>query len=413
VARDVGRLKARTVVTRTKPGYYSDGGGLYLKVSGAAGRSWVFRYRVAGRLREMGLGSAHTVSLADARQAATECRKLRVQGVDPIDARLNERTRTKLETASGMMFRECAERYIAAHRVGWRNPKHAEQWRNTLATYAFPIFGDLPVQAIDLGLVMKAIEPIWAAKTETASRLRGRIENVLDWAATRGYRKGDNPARWRGHLENLLPKRTKVQRVEHHAALAYSQVGTFIEALRGQPGMAALALEFCILTATRTSETIGAQWGEIDLDGVVWTIPAERIKAGKEHRVPLSAPAVAILRKLAAARSSDFVFAGGKPGKPLSNMALLALLKRMGRPDLTVHGFRSAFRDWGAELTNFPREVCEMALAHAIGDKVEAAYRRGDLFSKRRQLMEAWARYCLTPRSQGEVVSLVRSGHAE
>jgi hypothetical protein len=221
------------VETRRQPGYYSDGGGLYLKVSGAAGRSWVFRYRVDGRLREMGLGSAHTISLSDARQAATECRKLRVRGFDPIDARRKERSLSKLETASGMTFRECAERYIAAHKAGWRNAKHAEQWRNTLATYAFPIFGNLPVRAVDLGLVMKAIEPIWATKTETASRLRGRIENILDWASTRGYRQGDNPARWRGHLENLLPKRTKVQSVRHHAALPYRQVGTFMEALRG------------------------------------------------------------------------------------------------------------------------------------------------------------------------------------
>ena len=406
MAREVGRLKARTAETRTKPGYYSDGGGLYMKVSGGAGRSWVFRYRVAGKLREMGLGSAHTISLAEARETALACRRMRVQGIDPIDARRSERTRGKLEAAAGMSFRECAERYIAAHQAGWRNAKHAEQWRSTLATYAFPIFGDLPVQAVDLGLVLKVIEPIWATKTETASRLRGRIENILDWAATRGYRAGDNPARWRGHLDNLLPKRTKVQRVEHHAALPYAQIGTFIETLRGQPGVAALALEFCILTATRTSETIGARWQEVDLHDAVWTVPAERIKASKEHRVPLSKPAVTILQKLAAARGSDFVFPGGKPGKPLSNMALLALLKRMGRPDLTVHGFRSAFRDWAAEQTNFPHEVCEMALAHAISDKVERAYRRGDLFAKRRQLMEAWARFCLTPSlANSEVIA--------
>lgn len=396
MARDVGRLSARTVETRKKPGYYSDGGGLYLKVSGGAGRSWVFRYRVAGKLREMGLGSEHTISLADARQAAAECRKLRLRGSDPIEVRRQERTQAKLGAAS-MTFRQCAERYIAAHQAGWRNAKHTSQWRNTLATYAFPVFGDLPVQAIDVGLVMKVVEPLWPTKTETASRLRGRIENVLDWALARGYRQGDNPARWRGHLDNLLPRRSRVQKVEHHAALSYDEVGAFIEVLQRQEGVAAMALEFCILTATRTSETIGARWQEVDLGEAVWMIPADRIKAGKEHRVPLSKPAVAILQKLAVARSSDFVFPGGKPGRPLSNMALLALLRRMERPDLTVHGFRSAFRDWAAERTNFPREVCEMALAHTIGDKVEAAYRRGDLFSKRRQLMEAWARYCLTP----------------
>ena len=396
MARDVGRLSARTVETRKKPGYYSDGGGLYLKVSGGAGRSWVFRYRVAGKLREMGLGSEHSISLADARQAAAECRKLRLRGSDPIEVRRQERTQAKLGAAS-MTFRQCAERYIAAHQAGWRNAKHTSQWRNTLATYAFPVFGDLPVQAIDVGLVMKVVEPLWPTKTETASRLRGRIENVLDWALARGYRQGDNPARWRGHLDNLLPRRSRVQKVEHHAALSYDEVGAFIEVLQRQEGVAAMALEFCILTATRTSETIGARWQEVDLGEAIWMIPADRIKAGKEHRVPLSKPAVAILQKLAVARSSDFVFPGGKPGRPLSNMALLALLRRMERPDLTVHGFRSAFRDWAAERTNFPREVCEMALAHTIGDKVEAAYRRGDLFSKRRQLMEAWARYCLTP----------------
>ena len=396
MARDVGRLSARTVETRKKPGYYSDGGGLYLKVSGGAGRSWVFRYRVAGKLREMGLGSEHSISLADARQAAAECRKLRLRGSDPIEVRRQERTQAKLGAAS-MTFRQCAERYIAAHQAGWRNAKHTSQWRNTLATYAFPVFGDLPVQAIDVGLVMKVVEPLWPTKTETASRLRGRIENVLDWALARGYRQGDNPARWRGHLDNLLPRRSRVQKVEHHAALSYDEVGAFIEVLQRQEGVAAMALEFCILTATRTSETIGARWQEVDLGEAVWMIPADRIKAGKEHRVPLSKPAVAILQKLAVARSSDFVFPGGKPGRPLSNMALLALLRRMERPDLTVHGFRSAFRDWAAERTNFPREVCEMALAHTIGDRVEAAYRRGDLFSKRRQLMEAWARYCLTP----------------
>ena len=396
MARDVGRLSARTVETRKKPGYYSDGGGLYLKVSGGAGRSWVFRYRVAGKLREMGLGSEHSISLADARQAAAECRKLRLRGSDPIEVRRHERTQAKLGAAS-MTFRQCADRYIAAHQAGWRNAKHTSQWRNTLATYAFPVFGDLPVQAIDVGLVMKVVEPLWPTKTETASRLRGRIENVLDWALARGYRQGDNPARWRGHLDNLLPRRSRVQKVEHHAALSYDEVGAFIEVLQRQEGVAAMALEFCILTATRTSETIGARWQEVDLGEAIWMIPADRIKAGKEHRVPLSKPAVAILQKLAVARSSDFVFPGGKPGRPLSNMALLALLRRMERPDLTVHGFRSAFRDWAAERTNFPREVCEMALAHTIGDRVEAAYRRGDLFSKRRQLMEAWARYCLTP----------------
>jgi integrase len=348
----------------------------------------------------------HAISLAEAREAATECRRLRFQGIDPIEARKAERQQARLEAAKGMTFRACAERYIETHKAGWRNPKHALQWASTLASYAYPVFGDLPVKAIDVGLVMKAVEPIWATKTETASRLRGRIESVLDWAAARGYRHGDNPARWRGHLDKLLPKREKVQRVQHHAALAYDEMGVFMEALRSQGGMAAKALEFCILTATRTSETINARWDEIDLTAKLWTIPAGRIKAGKEHRIPLSAPALMLLRQLAGTRSGEFVFPGGKAGKPLSNVALLALLKRMGCDDLTVHGFRSAFRDWAAERTHFPREVAEMALAHAIGDKVEAAYRRGDLFEKRRKLMQEWARFCALPHRSGKVVPI-------
>lgn len=406
MARTIGKLTALAVPREKRPGYHGDGGGLYLQVSPGGAKSWVFRFKVEGRTREMGLGPVHAISLAEAREAATECRRLRVQGIDPIEARKAKRQQARLEAAKGMTFRTCAERYIGAHKAGWRNPKHPLQWASTLTTYAYPVFGDLPVKAIDVGLVMKAVEPIWATKTETASRLRGRIESVLDWAAARGYRQGDNPARWRGHLDKLLPRRSKVQRVQHHPALAYDEVGAFMEALRSQGGMAAKALELCILTAARTSETINARWDEIDLAAKLWTIPASRIKAGKEHRVPLSAPALALLAQLAEARSGEFVFPGGKAGKPLSNMALLALLKRMGRGELTVHGFRSAFRDWAAERTHFPREVAEMALAHAIGDKVEAAYRRGDLFEKRRRLMDEWARFCALPRHSGDVVPI-------
>lgn len=243
----------------------------------------------------------------------------------------------------------------------------------------YPAFGGLPVQAVDVGLVMKALEPIWASKTETASRIRGRIENILDWATVRGYRQGENPARWRGHLENLLPKRSKVQKVEHHPALPYPEVGTFVASVREQDGIAPRALEFLILTATRTSETIGARWPEIDLAARTWTVPAERTKTAREHRIPLSQAAVAVVEKMVTIRVDDYVFPGGKKGKPLSNMALLKLLARMGRSDLTAHGFRSTFRDWAAERTDFPSEVAEMALVHTVGDKVEAAYRRGDL----------------------------------
>jgi integrase len=281
-------MTALAVQRLKEPGYHADGGGLYLQVTATGAKSWVFRYRVNGRLRDMGLGPLHTVSLAEARDKATQCRKLRLEGIDPIDARKAERLAGKLEAAKSMTFAECAAAYIAAHEAGWRNPVHRAQWRSTLETYTGPILGHLPVQAVDLPLVMKVLEPIWTTKTETASRLRGRIESVLDWATVRGYRQGDNPARWRGHLENLLPKPGKVQKVEHHPALPYGEIGAFMALLRNEVGVGARALEFLILTAARTGEVIGATWGEIDLANKLWTIPAERIKAGKEHRVPLT-----------------------------------------------------------------------------------------------------------------------------
>lgn len=380
------------MVSRTRePGLYADGGGLYLQVTHADARSWIFRFMLNGRARSMGLGSLHTLTLAEARSKATECRKLCLDGIDPIEARQRVRSAAQLDAAKAMTFDACAEAYIEAHKKGWQNEKHIDQWRNTLATYASPVFGSLPVQAVDTGLVMRVIEPIWGDKTETATRVRGRIESVLDWAATRGYRQGENPARWRGHLQNLLPKRSKVQRVEHHAALPFVQISEFVASLRQQGGTSPLALEFTILTAARTGEVIGATWDEIDLNERAWSVPAERMKGGREHRVPLCSRAIEILERFKVL-GDRYVFPGGKRGKPLSNMAMLELLKRMGRPDLTVHGFRSTFRDWAAETTHFPNEMVEMALAHIIENRVEAAYRRGDLFAKRRDLMDAWAR---------------------
>jgi integrase len=364
---------------------YADGGGLYLRADPSGAKSWVFRYAIAGRQRDFGLGSAADFSLAEARDRALAARKLVADGQDPIEAKKAKRRAATVAGATAMTFQACAEAYIAAHRSGWRNPKHASQWPSTLATYVYPIFGALPVAAIDTGLVMKAIEPIWTEKTETASRVRGRIESVLDWATARGYRQGENPARWRGHLENLLPKKSKVRRIEHHAALPYAEIAGFMVELRARDGIDARALEFTILTAARTGEVIGARWAEIDLQSRLWTVPAERMKAGREHRVPLSEAAMALLAALK--REGDRVF-------PVSNVAMLMLLRRMGRGDLTAHGFRSTFSDWCAEQTNFPSEVREMALAHVVGDKVEASYRRGDLFEKRRQLAEAWAKYC-------------------
>jgi integrase len=414
MTRAIGKLTALAVDRAKRRGHYGDGGGLFLQVSASGAKSWVFRFKEFGRLREMGLGPTHTVSLAEARQKALECRKARLDGLDPIEARRGKRVQAKFDAAKAMTFAACAERYIASHKAGWRNPKHAAQWPATLGTYVYPVFGSLPVQAVDVGLVMKAIEPIWVQKPETAGRVRGRIESVLDWATARGYRHGENPARWRGHLENLLPKKSKVRRVEHHAALPYPEIGAFTAELRQQEGVAARALEFAILTAARTGEVIGAKWDEIDPGERLWTVPAERMKkADKEHRVPLSDAALAILDDLRKVQQDNFVFPSSKAGRPISNMAMLMLLRRMGRGDLTTHGFRSSFRDWAAERTGFPAEVAEMALAHTVSDKVEAAYRRGDLFQKRRQLSDAWAKFCATPPAARQVVLIRKPAAAE
>jgi integrase len=364
-----------------------------LQVSAAGTKSWVFRFKEAGKLREMGLGATHTIGLAEAREKARDCRRRRLDGIDPIEARKATRAQARLDAAKAMTFKQCAESYIASHKAGWRNPKHAAQWPSTLGAYVYPIFGALPVQAVDVGLVMRALEPIWTTKPETAGRVRGRIESVLDWAAARGYRQGENPARWRGHLDHLLPKRPKLTR-GHHAAMAYEKVADFVGELRDRDAMAARALEFCILTAARSGEVLGARWSEVDLASAVWTVPAHRMKAGREHRVPLSDRAVAILRELAEAGMGDFVFVGHKPGRPLAILAMAVLLRRMRDDSVTTHGFRSSFRDWAGNETGYPRELIETALAHVIGDKAEQAYRRSDALEKRRQLMEAWASYC-------------------
>jgi integrase len=363
---------------------FGDGGGLWLQVTSRGARTWLFRFRHSGKAHAMGLGPLHTVSLAEARIRARECRQLLLDGINPLETRRVKRQGELVAAAKTMTFRECAEAYIASHRAGWSNPKHAKEWPSSLEAYAYPVLGALPVQAIDVGLVMQAIEPIWNSKTETASRVRGRIEVVLDWARTRGYRAGENPARWKGHLEYQLPARSKVRRVEHHAALPYAQLPAFIAELRRTEGTAARALEFTILTTARTGEVIGARWAEMNTGERLWTIPATRMKAGREHRVPLSEAALTILAGLE--RKGNRIF-------PIGSRGLLNLLPRI-RPGITVHGFRSSFSDWCAEQTNAPHEVREMALAHAVGSKVEAAYRRSDLFEKRRQLAEAWARFC-------------------
>lgn len=392
-------LKVSRIKTK---GLYLDGGGLYLQVTATGQKSWIFRFRLGGRKtpRDMGLGALANVSLAQAREKAREARKLLSDGIDPIEAKREAQTRAALEKASAITFEDAAKAYIAAHSPSWRNPKHREQWPNTLRDYVYPVIGGLPVSAVNVTHIVRILELIWTSKPETASRVRGRIEAILDWATARGYRTGENPARWRGHIENLLPRRSKVQSVKHHPALPYADMGAFMVALRAQDGMAALALQFLILTVARTSETLGARWQEIDMGAATWTIPADRIKAGREHRIPLSAPAMAILRQMSEKRVGDLVFPGGRRNRPLSSNAILALLKRMGHSEITAHGFRSTFRDWCSEQTNYPRDVAEMALAHAIGDKVEAAYRRGDLIEKRMRLMKDWAAYCNTlPRT--------------
>ena len=392
--RVTGKLGAKQVQALKARGHYGDGGGLWLQISDFGTKSWVFRFTRNAKTREMCLGPYPDVSLLDARDKAAACRAALRDGLDPIEQRNTVKRTADSNAARAVTFKDEAEAYIEAHRAGWKSAKHAEQWTATLETYAFPFIGKQLVSEIDTALVMKCLQPIWTTKTETASRVRGRVESVLDYATALKHRTGDNPARWRGHLENLLAKPSKVAGREHHPALPYMLAGAFMAELRAQEGVSARALEFTILTGTRTGEAIGARWDEIDLANALWTIPAARMKAAKPHRVPLSKAAVAVLKGMQGLDAVN-VFPGGKADKPLSNMAMLVLLqKRMNRPDLTVHGFRSTFRDWAAEQSNFPNEVVEMALAHTIEDQTEAAYRRGDLFEKRTKLMEAWAGYC-------------------
>jgi integrase len=409
----MGKLTARKCKSAA-PGKYTDGDGLRLHVYASGARTWVYRYMLRGRSREMGLGGYPEVSLAEARESAAHYRKILKSGVDPIAHREERRKRKALETAKAITFVECAARYIRSHRHGWTNRKHARQWVSTLKTYARPMIGDMSAANVGTEDVLKVLSPIWTAKTETAKRLQGRIENILDWATARQYRSGENPARWRGHLDKILPRPTRVKRVSHHPALPYPELPAFMTELREQSGTAARALEFAIRTAARTGEVLGAKWSEIDLDAGIWNIPPERMKAKRPHRVPLTAEALAILADLP--RVNDYIFAGVRYGRPLSNMAMLQLMRRMGfgvngsRGDYVPHGFRSSFRDWTAEQTSFPREVAEAALAHVNADKVEAAYLRGDLFEKRRRMMEAWAQY-LSPEARENIVPIRWADH--
>lgn len=392
---EVGRL--------TTPGYHFVGGvaGLILQVIDTGARSWILRATVGDKRRDIGLGGFPDVTLAGAKEAARLVRLKIKDGIDPVEEVRAKRSALIAARAAAITFSEAAGKYIAAHESGWKNAKHVDQWSNTLTTYAYPIIGKISVGDIETAHIMRVLEPIWTTKTETASRLRGRIESVLDWATVRGYRKGDNPARWRGHIDNLLPARSKVQKVDHHAALDYREIGAFVTKLRQQAGRGAKGLEFCILTAARSGEVRGATWAEIDLTAAVWTIPAERMKAEKEHRIPLSDDAMALLNALPRVAGTDLVFPSAK-NTQLSDATLTAVLRRMSM-DVTAHGFRSTFRDWAGESTAYPREVIEHALAHQLKDKAEAAYARGSLFDKRRRLMADWAKYCATTATTASV----------
>jgi len=397
-------------VRTAKPGRYCDGDGLYLLVKKSGARFWVFRYKVNGsKLREAGLGRAgegrNAVRLSEAREKASVLFRQVKNGIDPLAVRDAARVASKAveqdAVVKGVTFSAAARRYIDGHAAAWRNPKHAAQWASTIDTYANPVLGDLAVANIATAHVLAALEPIWLTKPETASRIRGRIEKILDFAKARGWRSGENPAAWKGHLALTLPARSKVAKVEHHAALPWREIGDFMLTLRDQAGIGARGLRFAILTAARSGEVRGARWCEIDPSTAAWAIPADRMKGDREHRVPLSEPAIEILREMAAARltvdPNALIFPGHDPKRPLSDMSLTAVLRRMKRGDLTAHGFRSTFRDWAAEATAYPAELAEMALSHAVGNKVEAAYRRGDLFEKRRRLMDDWATFCATP----------------
>ena len=394
-------LSATFVKKSTRPGKYPDGGNLYLQVSESFRRdgstvktkSWAFRYSRFGKDTWLGLGPYPDVTLKAAREGALALRRKKHAGIDPLTDKQSRQRAIRTEHENMLSFGDCAAQYVDSQAAGWSNSKHVAQWRSTLTNIAGPVIGHLPVDQVDTALVLRILEPIWTKKTETANRLRGRIESVLDWSCVRGYRKGNNPARWRGHLDKLLPRPTRVAKVKHHPALPYAETGAFMAALRHDEGIAARALEFSILTASRTAEVIQSEWSEFDLDAKTWIVPAERMKADREHRVPLSRAAIKVLQSVEG-HSKKYVFPGHKRNSHLSNGGMLTVLKRLDRSDITVHGFRSTFRDWCAESTNYPSDVAEMALAHTLRDKTEAAYRRGDLFEKRRHLMDDWAKYC-------------------
>lgn len=399
MAREQNKLSARFVQTVTKPGRHSDGGGLYLIVDPSGAKRWLFLFRWGEKLKELGLGGLTAVTLAQAREKATDARRLVKGGTNPIEAK-----RAAAEAkAAAKTFGEVADDLIASITPGFKNAKHRAQWSSTLNSYGSSL-RTLPVTDVTTEKILEVLQPIWLTKRETASRVRGRIERVLDAAKARGLREGENPARWRGHLDHLLARHPKQQ--SHHAAMPHEALPDFMVQLRARKAVASLALEFTILCASRTGEVLEARWDEIDSAGKVWTIPASRMKAGLEHRVPLSPPAMEVLSQAEAIRTSDYIFPGPRHGKPLSNMALAMLMRRLKASSFTVHGFRSSFRDWAGEKTTFPREVAEAALSHVVGDETERAYRRGDALEKRRKMMTSWAGYLAARSSGGRVVQI-------
>ena len=386
------KLSALKVKRVTKPGLYGDGRGLYLRVGDGNAKSWVLRYMLCGLAHSMGLGAVADFSLAEARERAAKYHKLAKQGIDPIEARRAERTGS---SARAITLAACAEAHIANHKAAWKGARHANQWTSSLAAYAYPTLGHLPVSWIDTAAVISVLRPIWTQKPETAARLRGRIESVLDFASSAGYRSGENPARWRGHLANLLPRKGKVAQVKHYQALPYGAIPEFMTSLRQRTGIAYCALQFAILTGVRSGEALGAIWDEFDLDAKLWTIPTERMKANRDHIVPLSDAVLAVLEKMRVIRQpgADCVFPGRRRGRPLGHGQMLRTIAALGYRGVTTHGMRSAFRDWAGDCTAFPREIAEAALAHVVGDKSETAYRRSTAIERRRGLMQAWADY--------------------
>ena len=394
MARPLHRLSALKVEKAKRPGMYADGGGLYLRVAEGGSKQWIYRYVTNDRCRDMGIGPVHVLTLAEAREKARDASKLRLEGVDPIASKRARMAALKAAEAKAMTFGDCVKGFIKDNEASWTSRKHRQEWERSLIKYAFPLLGSLPVAAIDTPLVLRVLKPIWSTTPESASRVRGRIENVIGWATIHGYRSGDNPARWNGHLEHALPA---VVKGDHHAALPYAEVPAFMTKLREQTSVPAKCLEFLILTSTRLDEAREATWDEIDLDQRLWIIPASRMKGRREHRVPLSTAALAVLQDMLATRQSDYVFPGAYSGKAIGKNTPRGLVRQLIGRRVTVHGFRSSFRDWAAERTNFPEYVAEKALAHTVPSAVERAYQRGDLFEKRRRLMDAWADYCAKP----------------